>query len=198
MKCRADFDKWFKNSKVAINGQPSVQFHGTSHAFNNTPFWPFTHFGTKESAEFLTEVSWELEKTATLYPVLLSIKNPLIIKDMGANDPQNLAKQLCCNGIISKKELELIRTLSEQTYTQTDCDYHNEHPDKHFDYLGYEKLVAIISAYGYDGLAYKNDVEDIDSISWVIFDNSQTYNYFDARKFGIDIYPIRAAQKIRL
>ena len=78
-----EFEQWFDGSKVVgPEGEPLVLFHATSHDFSVSDFYPLSHFGSAKASERIGA----LQRSKT-FPVYLSIKNPLIVKDLGCDLP---------------------------------------------------------------------------------------------------------------
>ena len=51
------FKKWFKGSKVVSEtDEPLVVFHATRHDFSVNAFNPFSHFGSRETFHWVTNI----------------------------------------------------------------------------------------------------------------------------------------------
>lgn len=144
----AEFKRWFAGSKVVdADGKPIVVYHGSDSEISE--FRPLTHFGTSKAADNLVRRGGfgEYIADANIYPVYLAIKRPFRIKDSGRqDDSDSIIMSVYVAGGLTRKEWQGISTV--------------------------QQFIDIMRGKGYDGLVYRNDIED-DSDSWIVFDASQ-------------------------
>jgi len=189
-----EWQEWFRGSKVVDEyGNPKVQFHSTSVVVDETgkvepatyraprkrfsdflKFLPYTHFGTARAAEdrFRSKLtSKRIAPNAEIvigdrqvaggsrtYPVYLSIKNPLRVSDQAATNATTLYDE-----IARRQELGGFLDINiDNLFSNQD-------------------IYSRIKDAGYDGLVYKNEVEDMGNDSYVIFDPSQAKSIFNER-----------------
>jgi hypothetical protein len=146
------FKSWFANSKVVKGGKPLMMFHGTNKAFQT--FHLGSHFGSARAANhrlgFLRgehkRNGWadELENQHVI-PVYLSIQNPLRVTDMDSGD-----------------EATLLNSIARGKYPALDVHIGR----REGAYVAAERA-------GYDGLVYRNNIEDRGKYSWVVFHPEQ-------------------------
>lgn len=162
-----EFRRWFKNSQVVDeDGNPLVCYHGTSSPEGFTMFEPMdkselgTHFGTREQAATFVkhspedtddeglgyEPSWTKPR---IYPVYLSIQNPLPLEDKGGFETQLVLPQLRGRGVIPPEFEAKLKAYYEII---------SEEPL----YISSSRLVGWIKAAGYDGIRYYNRREGKD------------------------------------
>lgn len=104
------------------------------------------------------EINREAWKDARIYPVFLSIKNPLRIIDNGYDHTtEEYAVAARDAGAISEQYLD--------SFIARKAPLAN--------------LVSVLKAKGYDGFVYTNNAEDTGSDSWVAFDESQIKSVFN-------------------
>ena len=159
----SSFENWFAGSKVVDkNGNPLRMYHVTKNEFEN--FAPGSHFGTATAAKHRFNTLSPKEKKGferkvdnfRTYPVYLSIKNPLKVQDLTASDESTLFNYI-------KQEITKESFLgAESRFKDFDLDY----AWKEGAYKALEKI-------GYDGVVYKNNIEDRGKYSWVIFHPDQ-------------------------
>lgn len=142
------FKAWFAGSKVVDeNGRPMRVFHGTSREF--TDFHPDSHFGTHIAANdrlsSLRTIFVRRETGQHVIPVYLRITNPLRVEDNEASD-----------------EAALLNAIARGAYPKLDLATARR-----------EGAYAAARKAGYDGLVYRNGMEDKGKLSWVIFDPAQ-------------------------
>lgn len=135
------FKEWFGGSKVVDeNGEPMVMYHGTSVEF--TRFKRRTgdigmHSGTVEQAgdrgAYLAERGVRSPEGQKILPLVLSIKNPLRMRDAGAWNKDNLDYQL---RELFPADISRIRLLNST-----------------------KDIRDFIQSKGYDGVVYKNTGE---------------------------------------
>jgi hypothetical protein len=167
------FNAWFKNSKVVdANGRPAIMYHGS---FSDFPtFFRGSHFGDIEAANTrIDHVRNDGGKRSagnqgTVYPVYLSIQNPLrIVDDGGIDDGGDLAVAVNNTGVLSKDDYEeLLQIVSSSSVKR-------------------ELFSMLRHTYGYDGLVYKNVIEG-DADSWVPFDATQIKSVFNRGTYEPD------------
>ncbi len=186
------FKKWFGDSKVRdMARRPMVVYHGTcSSGF--TRFDPTKtremgfHFGTPSQAkDFVKGCGMFRGRNAGVYPVYLSIQNPLFTPDAFSEDP-----------------VYFIEWLEETNHIH---DWFPDESDSYYQSLskmrqqlvetrmlpgreGYEVmkpllkkiwglLRKIVMRKGYDGIRYKNENEgntdDASNIAWIAFSPAQ-------------------------
>lgn len=144
------FRRWFAGSKVVKkNGEPLMMFHGTNQTFQE--FHSGSHFGTSRAANhrlkflqgWMKRLGDKPPENQHIIPVYLSIKNPLRVSDRDASD-----------------EAELLNSIIRGNYPTANIDIAVARRDGAY--------VAAEQA-GYDGLVYRNNIEDRGRYSWVVF-----------------------------
>jgi len=191
-----EFKEWFKGSKVVDkDGSPLVVYHGTTEkspftVFNtNPPKDVGAHFGTKEAANSILAGNYEAIKntdnmSANIYPVYLSIKNPLEVQDAFGGDVAGTALEI--HDALQARGANLY-DLTERLKKQTEIL--DNWPGMETEYMGmtWDEFVAsnreldkyaveIAKKNGFDGLVYDNIFEgDVfgDNLSWVAFEPNQ-------------------------
>jgi hypothetical protein len=154
----SSFEKWFAGSKVVDkNGNPLRMFHSTKNEFEE--FAPGSHFGTAKAAKHrfydktVAEKGFEREiDNFRTYPVYLSIKNPLKVEDLMASD-----------------EATLFNYIKEQIFNKSFLGEDHRFKNFNLKYARTEGVYKALEKIGYDGLFYKNKIEDRGKHSWVIF-----------------------------
>jgi hypothetical protein len=162
------FKKWFGKSKVVDeNGEPLVVYHGAVPTGEIKTFYPFSHFGTADAAEERLrahrgdpdEYGNPSVDGEMVFPVYLSIKNPIRFEDSGAEDAMaDLLGAAVEQKIISVDE----RDYAWGTY-ESEPDI-----DKAFD-----EIASLLESKGYDGGVYSNALEDAGFDSWIAFRPTQ-------------------------
>ena len=110
------------------------------------------------------EINREAWKDARIYPVFLSIKNPLRIIDNGYDHTtEEYAVAARDAGAISEQYLD--------SFIARKAPLAN--------------LVSVLKAKGYDGFVYTNNAEDTGSDSWVAFDESQIKSVFNRGTWNV-------------
>ena len=149
------FKKWFGDSKVVDeNGKPLVMYHGTSanfdQAFDPTQGELGVHFGTQEVASKFGERPNQAGKGNRVFPVYLSIKNPLRMVDKGSWDLTTVKETLIATGDITQAEADAWQDLFQKKWT--------EHWDKKTKggFPRNEFIQDFIRDAGYDGVVYVN------------------------------------------
>jgi len=136
-------------------GEPLVVYHGTDYedAINEFAILEDSfgaHFGTREQAT----KAIRSDNDATVYPVYLSINNPIRLSDpeSGFWAVDKVAKQLVAKGIVASEGWDVVRT---------------KEPDARGEFL----MSAIKNA-GYDGVVYSN-LREGEGDSYIAFNPSQ-------------------------
>jgi len=147
------FWKWFGDSKVVDDqGNPLVCYHGTSRGgFNSFDGEmrhhqePGFHFGTNHAQANFFTVGNAIEAGHSIYPVYLSIQNPITLRDYGTWESYKVFPQLLDLGIISRKDLgaDEDEVLDENFYDAWDTR-------------------SMLEELGYDGIKYYNRREGKD------------------------------------
>ena len=189
-----EFKEWFKGSKVVDkDGSPLVVYHGTTEkspftVFNtNPPTDVGAHFGTKEAANSILAgkaIKNIDNMSANIYPVYLSIKNPLEVQDAFGGDVAGTALEI--HDALQARGANLY-DLTERLKKQTEIL--DNWPGMETEYMGmtWDEFVAsnreldkyaveIAKKNGFDGLVYDNIFEgDVfgDNLSWVAFEPNQ-------------------------
>lgn len=144
-----DFAQWFTGSKVVDqHGRPLKMFHGTHAGFEQ--FHPGSHFGSIRAANqrvryTMHHFPYDDIDGSRVLPVYLRITNPLRVTDIEASD-----------------EATLLNAIARGKY-----------PDIDLDLARNEGAYKAAQAAGYDGLVYKNRIEDRGHLSYVVFHPSQ-------------------------
>lgn len=183
----AEFRRWFEGSVVVDeNGDPRVYYHGTTSrsGWDGTQdFREFatdadlemgSHFGVVEQAEDFVANGVDGSR---IFPVYLSISNPLRLQDTGSWSPNVVLDQITKLGVISRDASDAIRRQSG-------------------DYLSRNVRRAIEDA-GYDGIVYLNRgeglLEAVDAIDWEISEEAFAQLYPRAK----DSYIVFAPEQIK-
>jgi N12 class adenine-specific DNA methylase len=140
-----EFKRWFGDSKVVdADGKPLVVYHGTDADQPFNEFHSGQHFGGKVSAN--QRVSFRGGKdNSRIYPVYLSIKNPIRLSDRAAVDEASLLNAII-RGEVPGASVNVARKSG-----------------------AYEAAKQA----GYDGIVYRNLIEDAGKDSYVAFDPAQ-------------------------
>jgi hypothetical protein len=155
-----EFKRWFRNSKVTNpDGTPRVLYHGTNARARFTTFDTVgselgSHFGTqKQAAKFVTinEQEGEYRNGGRIYPVYLSIQNPLRLRDLGNWDNDKVASQLFDLGMIDRATNDAM----VPDYGRGQGDFVTKERDNR------QILQRIIRDAGYDGIVYLNRFEGL-------------------------------------
>lgn len=199
-----EFRKWFRNSKVVNpDGSPKVQYHGTRaeskfKQFNTESSEIGTHFGTVEQAnDFVRDYPPAADEDPftvndRVYPVYLSIQNPLRLQDRGKWTSGKLARRLGEIGIITPEVAEEVASMPINSRAAI------------------KTLQSAIKDAGYDGIVYlnrhegesrgaqsfdKQDLSDTDFLkkypeaqdSYIIFDPEQAKSVFNEFMPGVEL-----------
>lgn len=189
------FKKWFGDSKVKdLAGRPMVVYHGTCKA-EFTEFDPTKtlevgfHFGTSPQAkDFLKGCGTSRGKDAGIYPVYLSIQNPIFTPDVYSEDPIYLIQWLEKTNHIhewfpdeSDSYYRSMNRLREQM-ASTKSDSTLSGKEQYAILKPLRKATSgllrkVIMRKGYDGIRYKNENEgrtdDPTNIAWIAFSPAQ-------------------------
>lgn len=139
----------------ALLGEGFVAWHSSPERFKTFKTErEGAHFGTREQADNLRKPGKRPAK-----PYLLSIENPLRIRDMGVWHADAIATELLREDVITQEEYDAFR----EEYMWT-------------DERGFAKLKAILAAKGYDGFVYANEQEG-EGDSYVAFYSHQVRPY---------------------
>jgi len=189
------FKKWFGDSKVRdLAKRPMVVYHGTCKA-EFTEFDPTKtqevgfHFGTPAQAkDFLKGCGSSRGKTPGIYPVYLSIQNPIFTPDVYSEDPVYLIEWLEKTNHIHEwfpdendSYYRSMNRLREQMASiKSDSTLTGAEQYKILKPLRKATsglLRKVIMRKGYDGIRYKNENEgrtdDPTNIAWIAFSPAQ-------------------------
>ena len=189
------FKKWFGDSKVRdLAKRPMVVYHGTCSA-EFTEFDPTKtqevgfHFGTPAQAkDFLKGCGSSRGKTPGIYPVYLSIQNPIFTPDVYSEDPVYLIEWLEKTNHIhewfpdeSDSYYRSMNRLRDQMASiKSDSTLTGAEQYKILKPLRKATsglLRKVIMRKGYDGIRYKNENEgrtdDPTNIAWIAFSPAQ-------------------------
>lgn len=97
---------------------------------------------------------------AVLTPAYLSIQNPVRMTDVHFDEYGTMAENLVSRGVLKRSELPV-------AYNDRFIDDAEQNAQAVHD------LVAVLRAKGYDGIVYKNHVEDRGKDSWIVFSSTQ-------------------------
>lgn len=166
-----DFHQWFAGSKVVdAHGKPLLCFHGT-HADKIIEPGGHQHFGTFKAANDRIADLYELIRSGhhdtyqvthgsqpAVYPVYLSIKNPLTLSDSDWQD-SDVILDMFEQGLIDMETVERAEAGEEE------------------DWIGIAKRLS------FDGMKYQNTHEDAQSYSWYPFSDHQVWNFFADKSY---------------
>jgi hypothetical protein len=191
----AAFKKWFGDSKVRdLARRPAVLYHGTC-ASGFTRFDPTKtqelgfHFGTSPQAkDFLKGCGTSRGKDAGIYPVYLSIQNPLFTPDVYSEEPTYFIEWLEKTNHIhdwfpdesdsyyrsmNRLRDQMASAKSDSTLTGKE-QYALLKPLRK---ATWGLLRKVVTRKGYDGIRYKNENEgrtdDPTNIAWIAFSPAQ-------------------------
>jgi len=190
-----EFLRWFRKSDVHVDGEPDlprIMYHGTTANFDvfETGDIGF-HFGSIEAARNrLESKGWGTTKTSSveeeksgfvygssIMPVFLSIQNPLEMQDIGSwhrvdsvvhylkQDHPEVWDQFTFEQVQALTKILARSSKFENTGTP-------KYKDPKWIHIQQEGLQIIREALwdmGYDGIKYKNKVEDIGHTSYIAF-----------------------------
>ena len=167
---RQNFEQWFDGSKVVgPNGEPLVVFHATPKDFELSNIQSFSHFGSAAAAQGIIDRCLRTRfvrysdmgqpnKNLKVFPVFLSIKNPLVMTDASADWAHTYYYELSRMNIFDVNELKACfpkGLIDDQAKAWK------------------QDLINFLQRHGYDGLVYQNNVEDQGSQSYVTFGAGQ-------------------------
>ena len=178
-----DFQAWFKGSKVVdANGQPLRLYHGTN-AQGIVEFKAFSHFGTAQAANDRAEALYDFSENVVkrdpgafqVIPVYLNIRHPLRMPDLADIDSQTGQSLSDFEGKDDGEDHYARGWESEEAIGQTllemgimNIDDFEEHGRDNR-----EALEWLRDSTAYDGIVYRNVVEDPGNDSYIIFNPSQ-------------------------
>lgn len=174
----ADFRTWFGDSVVTDkSGRPLKVYHATNTDF--TEFRAGSHFGSAQAAndrfeklhDFSVRVVGRDPGRFRVQPVYLKIENPLRLPDLAGLPDPNIAPE-DKEGELQQymRSWESETDLAEVLY-ERDILTEDEFWEHQYDRL--DKLIPLLQSKGYDGIVYKNEIEDPGHDSWIIFDPKQ-------------------------
>ena len=190
-----EFKKWFGDSKVRdLAKRPAVLYHGTCES-GFTRFDPTKtremgfHFGTSPQAkDFLKGCGSSRGKNPGIYPVYLSIQNPIFTPDVYSEDPVYFIQWLEKTNHIhewfpdendsyyrsmNRLRDQMATAKSDSTLTGKD-QYELLKPLRK---ATWGLLRKVVTRKGYDGIRYKNENEgrtdDPSNIAWIAFSPAQ-------------------------
>jgi SAM-dependent methyltransferase len=189
------FKKWFGDSKVRdLAKRPMVVYHGTCSA-EFTEFDPTKtqevgfHFGTSlQAKDFLKGCGSSRGKVPGIYPVYLSIQNPIFTPDVYSEDPIYLIQWLEKTNHIhewfpdeSDSYYRSMNRLRDQMASlKSDSTLNGKEQYEMLKPLRKATtglLRKVIMRKGYDGIRYKNENEgrtdDPTNIAWIVFSPAQ-------------------------
>ena len=185
-----EFKRWFGNSKVVEpDGQPKVMYHGTSRSQAGQPFSKFdvyaSNYGLMGMGGYFTDnadvaseyTSKGRGETPTVYPVFLSIKNPM---DMDGAANANAWKQQF-DGIENYHEGG---NSNESWYRAAEAYMEDQQVPK---YEGAEALQDAIRNMGYDGITHigggRVKKEGVKHRVYIAFDPNQIKSVYNVGTF---------------
>lgn len=159
----SQFAKWFHGSKVIDdNGKPLIVYHGTTGGFDQFKYSQDLgfHFGTLEQAEKIADNKAARFKSigagSSVFPVYLSIKNPVVAPDAYA-------------WYLIKPALNALLAAGAITQGESQKILKMRVPEG-------EKLKAaqsLLKRKGYDGIQYDNETHEGSGTSYIAFDPHQ-------------------------
>ena len=181
------FSEWFAGSVVVdADGQPRPVMHASSGEFQGKVFHPQTHFGTAKAANDrlaqLSKLNVE-QPSPHIFPVYLSIKNPIRMGDTNAlmGWGHDLAWRM-------RRKVRFDKAAKDALFLNDELDWgiymsqRKEAPDyKQFDHEYDKLLIRELTRLGYDGIVYKNRLEDKGSDSYIIFRSDQVWPVFGSK-----------------
>jgi len=189
------FKKWFGDSKVRdLAKRPMVVYHGTCSA-EFTEFDPTKtqevgfHFGTSlQAKDFLKGCGSSRGKVPGIYPVYLSIQNPIFTPDVYSEDPIYLIQWLEKTNHIHEwfpdendsyyRSMNRLREQMESLKSDSTLTGKEQYEMlKPLRKATSGLLRKVIMRKGYDGIRYKNENEgrtdDPTNIAWIVFSPAQ-------------------------
>jgi hypothetical protein len=181
----AAFKAWFGRSTVVnADGTPKRMYHSGGHDVEE--FRPFSHFGTAKAASdrfdslhgFSVDVVGRKPEATRTYAVYLKIENPLRLPDLADIyydterdqdlDDEPTPEQLE-DGSVRARSWESETDLATVLYSR-DVISRDEFWDVQYSPTDAMKLLR---KKGYDGIVYKNAVEDPGNDSYIVFSPRQ-------------------------
>ena len=172
-----------------------ICYHGSDENFNT--FKKLSHFGTLKAAKSIDKL---YDGNVYIYSVYLNISNPLEIKDYN-NASVALPFDIWHQELITSKNLidsygtKIINYLKEyhlkdlykndkeilSMFDNKDNFIESAKPEYFYKEINFykmpkfntDKFISIIKNMSYDGFMYINEIEDKNSISWIILDSDQ-------------------------
>lgn len=190
LKPNPAFREFIQDTKVAdFRGEPIYVFHGgikfKGDSFDSAQSHDFGfHVGDAEQANArVMATSPKGERVATesaeLIPLVVSIKNPLKMDDMGEWHPTTITSQLVRKGVITPEEASDIRNAHMLGLARKEAE---------------EKLKILLESKGYDGIEYVNEYEgEVHKPSWIAFRPNQLKSIFNQGTFSKDSSIFKAA-----
>lgn len=186
------FTTWFGDSKVVDeNGDPLVVMHGTRFDDPIAEFAPLTHFGTPTAANQRLDqderwVEGGAWPNAKVYPVYLSIENPL-----------DLGRERTESGDAWETDVDMVEQISSVLTLQSrkrDDMVMADVARRLWDLAGEdleafelrERAAELLAELGYDGLVYWNRIEDAGKQSWIALRPEQVKSVFNRGTFDPD------------
>jgi 2'-5' RNA ligase len=171
-----ELERFVAGSKVRNpDGSAKVMYHATQSDIEE--FKPYTHFGTQKAAEdrnatlgdfYINELKNPKRfNGANTIPVYLSVKHPLRLPDLASIDeytgeplPEGEERGEDQYPRGWENEEAIATTLLERGII--DIDEFEEHRSN-------DDALKLLEEKGYDGIVYKNAVEDPGQDSWIVF-----------------------------
>lgn len=147
-----NFTRWFGDSQVVdAEGRPLVVYHGSTSShdtFQIGEYEPGVHFGTANQANNRRFVGGASTSDGQVYPVYLSIQNPLRMRDtFGQGRSEATWLQMQASGLFTSEQMDSLADLDpEQAGTKAAP---TEGPF-------WRQVRSMIEAAGYDGIVYEN------------------------------------------
>jgi len=163
-----------KKAKFVTRTAPELLYHGTGVEIEGA-VRPFTHFGTFAAAlqracrtvyartHHHDGTSWTADMSAPvlIYPARVRIASGLVTGDL-----QGVIKNHSPNLLAEHLHYDSGKAISSDEFGQVVSAVSRGQD-------GYAVLREILRGKGYDGLAYTNEFEDKDSLSWIAVDGEQ-------------------------
>jgi hypothetical protein len=156
---------WFGNSIVVDStGAPLLLYHGTTDPWfvPALRYGMAPHFGDCDTARTrIDHREWDYhnpdhsDEARLLFPAYLRIEKPVFMRDVHFDEVAEFLAGILETGILSLSEVEA-KWGTEFDATMTE-------------------IVALLSARGYDGIAYTNNIEGNGTWSWIPFTLEQIW-----------------------
>ena len=187
---QSTLDFFSGTSKLLKNkdGSPKQLFHSTAEPGGISEFRPLTHFGTAKAANrrgIEKRAFREASKvSSSTVPVFLNIKNPARIEDNGLQNTTSILTALEDAGIITEQENRDVHDKGSSAFKEAGKGARNvkEQEIKEESALESSKvnsLIKLLESKGFDGIVYKNKVEDRGKDSFIIFHPEQVKSVFN-------------------